>query len=316
MRKRNVCLFVMAFLCLSVYAQEVKVKSFTVLDRDLYSRTHERLDLNGQPCAVVKVAMPKVKSFCFEGNVVGEPVYTPGEAIVYVTEGTKSLVVKSDDFGSVKYTFPQSIKKQVSYKLSLRLEMTDEQRNKVLEKRLKKEYKTKMKEYEKDGWKHFGSSRSLDVALLSHYDKLRELGDNGSELVGVASRFRSKNVGKQMAVNSACITYAQEAGSYVKGRVVSELSGNGIDATDEMDKFYAAYERLVEKEIRGEMSESYAIIRDLKDGTYEMQVYYIVSEHAASAARIRAFEDAAKESELTQQNAQMVSDFVREGFED
>lgn len=44
--------------------------------------------------------------------------------------------------------------------------------NKVLQKAIKKEYKTKMKEYKKEGWKLFASSRSLDVALLKYYDKL------------------------------------------------------------------------------------------------------------------------------------------------
>lgn len=187
--------------------------------------------------------------------------------------------------------------------------------NRVLEKQLKKEYKKKMKEYEKEGWKLFGSSRSLEVVLLMHYDKLTALGEDGKELVGIASRFKSKNVGKQMAANSACVTYAQAAGSHVKGRVVSEMAGDGIDAAAEIDKFYAAYERLVQKEIRGEMSESYAIIRSLGDGTYEMQVFYIVSEHAASEARIRAFEDAAKESAIAQEHAKKVAGFVREGFE-
>lgn len=207
------------------------------------------------------------------------------------------------------------MKKWMTLLLALCLLAPLSAQNKVLEKRLKKEYKTKIKEYEKEGWKLFGSSRSLDVALLLHYDKLTALGEDGKELVGIASRFKSKNVGKQMAINSACVTYAQAAGSHVKGRVVSELAGDGIDTAGEIDKFYAAYERLVEKEIRGEMSESYAIIRSIGNGEYEMQVYFIISEHAASEARIRAFEDAAKESEVARQHAKQVANFVREGFE-
>lgn len=162
--------------------------------------------------------------------------------------------------------------------------------NKQLEKMRKQEYKTKIKEYKKDGWKLFGSSRSLDVVLLTHYDKLNSLGEDGHEVLGIASRFKSKNVGKQMAINNACLTYAQQAGSHVKGRVVSDMAGDGVEADAEFDHFYAAYERLVEKEIKGEMSESYSIIRDNGDGTFEMQVYFIVSESAATRARIRALE--------------------------
>lgn len=195
-----------------------------------------------------------------------------------------------------------------------------EAQNKALEKTRKKEYKTKMKEYKREGWKIFGTSRSLDVALLTHYDKLNSMGEDAFEVVGIASRFKSKNVGKQTAVNSACQSYAQSAGSYVKGRVLSDMAGDGIDTNAEFEHFYAAYERLVEKEIKGEMMESYSIIRvigkDPETGVdiYEMQVYYIINEAAASKARIKAFENAIKESEAAQKYAEKVSGFVQEGF--
>ena len=186
--------------------------------------------------------------------------------------------------------------------------------NKALQKAYKKEYKTKMKEYKKEGWKIYGSSRSLDVALLSHYDKLNQ-SDNNYEVVGIAGTFKSKNVGKQMATNNACNQYATQAGSHVKGRVVSDMAANADDVSAEFDNFYAAYERLVEKEIRGELKESFSIIHDKGDGTFEMQVYFIVSEDAASKARIRALENIAKESEAAQKYAEKVSEFVREGFD-
>ena len=186
--------------------------------------------------------------------------------------------------------------------------------NKALEKARKKEYKQKMKMYKAEGWKLFASSRSLDVALLTHYDKLNTMGEDGQEIVGVATKCRSKNVGRQMALNNACVTYAQQAGSKVKGRVVSDMQGDGVNAAGEFEKFYAAYERLVDKEIRGEMKESYSIIRENGDGTYEIQTYFIVNESAASQARLRAMEQASKETEMAQQYAKKISDFVKEGF--
>lgn len=186
--------------------------------------------------------------------------------------------------------------------------------NKALEKARKKEYKQKMKMYKDEGWKLFASSRSLDVALLTHYDKLNTMGEDGQEIVGVATKCRSKNVGRQMALNNACVTYAQQAGSKVKGRVVSDMQGDGVNAAGEFEKFYAAYERLVDKEIRGEMKESYSIIRDNGDGTYEIQTYFIINESAASKARLRAMEQASRETEMAQQYAKKISDFVKEGF--
>lgn len=192
-----------------------------------------------------------------------------------------------------------------------------EAQNKQLQKAQKIEYKQKIKEYKKGKWQLFASSRTLEVALLSHYDKLNSSGEDVREVVGIASRFKSKNVGHQQAINNACITYAQQAGSYLKGRVVSDVSGNGDDTSAEFDHFYAAYERLVEKEIKGEMSESYSIIRSLesKSDEFEMQSFFIVNESAATRARIRAMENAMKESEAAQRYARKVSDFVKEGFE-
>ena len=190
-----------------------------------------------------------------------------------------------------------------------------EAQNKVLQKAMKKEYKTKIKQYNKEGWKLFGSSRSLDVTLLKHYDKLEKLGDNGYEVVGVCAKYKSDNVGHQAAINNACNTYARNAGSHVKGRVLSDMASNGDDTSAEFDHFYAAYETLVEKEIRGEMQESYAIYRDLGNGEKTMQVYFVINEDAATKARIRAYENALKESEAAQKYATKVSQFIKEGFE-
>ena len=191
--------------------------------------------------------------------------------------------------------------------------MTNAQ-NKALEKALKKEYKTKMKEYKKEGWKVFGTSRSLEVALLTHYDKLTTLGENGYEVVGICARYKSDNVGHQAAINNACNTYARNAGSAVKGRVVSDMASNGDDTSSEFDHFYAAYETLVEKEIKGELQESFSIYKTLGNGEKTMQTYFIVNEDAATKARIRAYENALKESEAAQKYADKVSQFVREGF--
>lgn len=186
--------------------------------------------------------------------------------------------------------------------------------DKQLQKQIKKEYKQKMKSYEKEGWKLYGSSHSLSVALLTHYSKLEKLGDKGFELMGEASRFKSKNVGHQMAVNNACNEYARQAGSHVKGRIVSDTQGNVDNPDFEFDKFYSAYESLVDKEIKGELQESYSIIKDNGDGTYAMRTFFIVDADAATQARIRAMENAMKESEAAQKYANKVSEFVREGF--
>ena len=186
---------------------------------------------------------------------------------------------------------------------------------KQLKKAKEKEPKEVMKRLKKEQWSLLGSSRSLEVALLSHWTELDALGADGKEIVGISTRTKSKNIGQQMATNAACINYAQEAGSAVKGRALTDMAGSGVDTDKEFENFYAAYERLVEKEIRGEMKQSFSLIRTNADGTFEVQSFYIISEDAASKARIRAFENATKESEAAQKHADKISEFVRAGFD-
>ena len=186
---------------------------------------------------------------------------------------------------------------------------------KQLKKAKEKERKEVMKRLKKEQWSLLGSSRSLEVALLSHWTELDALGADGKEIVGISTRTKSKNIGQQMATNAACIYYAQEAGSAVKGRALTDMAGSGVDTDKEFENFYAAYERLVEKEIRGEMKQSFSLIRTNADGTFEVQSFYIISEDAASKARIRAFENATKESEAAQKHADKISEFVRAGFD-
>lgn len=198
--------------------------------------------------------------------------------------------------------------------LALLLPAYSEAANKQLEKARKKELSTKMKEYKKGKWEILGS-RTLEFSLANHYDKLNTLGEDGHEVEGISTSTKSKNTGKQAAINNAVITYAQEAGSTLKGRVISDLNANGVEAAGEFDNFYAAYERLVEKEIRNEMQPSYTIIRTNPDKTYEIRTYFIVSEVAASRARMRALEEAMKASEAAQKHAAKISEFVKQGFD-
>ena len=190
--------------------------------------------------------------------------------------------------------------------------------DKMKKKAQKKEYKTKMKQFKKEGWTVYGTSHSMDVALLEHYEALQEEG--AVEIVGVASAFKSKNIGKQAAMNSAINEYARKAQSFVQGRIVSDMFNNSDDVPEEFDKFYAAYESMVVKEIKGELKPSFSVIRtkgkdEKGNEIYEMQTYFIVNENQAAQARIRALEEALKESELAKKYAEQVSGFVREGFD-
>lgn len=184
-----------------------------------------------------------------------------------------------------------------------------------LEKAREKAYKEKLKEYKKEGWKPLGS-KTLELVLLEHYDKLGQLGANGHEVEGISTQTKSINTGKQMAINNAVVTYGQEAGSTLQGRVVSDMSANGVDTSGEFENFFAAYERLVEKEIRGEMEPSFTIMKENPDGSVQIRTYFIVEESNAQKARLRALEEAMKNSQVAADHAEKISDFVRQGLEE
>lgn len=183
--------------------------------------------------------------------------------------------------------------------------------DKMLEKAQKKEIKQKQKDYKKAGYTIMGS-RTLEVALLNHYAKLNKLGDDGMEFDGISSRTKSKNIGEQMAINNATLKYAQRAGSTVKGRVVSDGFASGTDAEGEFDKFYQAYERLVEQKVKNALQPSYSICKTNPDGTYEIQAFFIVDESIAKVQRQAALEAALKDTQLAQKYADKVREFVNE----
>ncbi len=146
--------------------------------------------------------------------------------------------------------------------------------------------------------------------LMAHYDKLDKAGDDAREFVGIATKVRSKNVGKQMAANNAAIAYVQEYRE-MRGRMLTDVTADGSMSESEFEHFYSAFESEIQKDIKGEMTESFSIIKDNKNGTYEVQSFFIVNENAATKTRLRSLENALKESEAAQKNAERISAFVR-----
>ena len=179
-----------------------------------------------------------------------------------------------------------------------------------LSKSEKKSLKAKVKEFKKEGWKIFGSTSTLDYALERHMIKMQS--EDAIEVPGIASSFKSKNVGKQMALNSAMTNYASMMDSEIKGKVVSDMQGDGEFSETEFEKFYAAFKRSVQTTIKDELKESFSIIRDKGNGTSEMQTFFIVDKKAASQARVRALEQAGKESVAAQLYAKVVQKFIEE----
>ena len=177
------------------------------------------------------------------------------------------------------------------------------------EKLCNKNAKDRAKDLKKKGYEIMGSL-PLQDALYKHYAKM-ELGASEQQGNGHS---KSKNNGRQMCLTSAMSEYASKAVSQIKGRSVTDAYGNEVDTENdpEFARFYAAYERLTQKEIKCELQESFTIVKENADGSYDFTMYFLVDEDKALARRQKAMKDAAAESNLAQNYAKQVSEFINE----
>lgn len=192
---------------------------------------------------------------------------------------------------------------------------TSKKLQKQLAKETTKQYKKKIKEYKKGGWQVFGTTNTLEVALLTHYEK--KGADNLVELHSTAAS-TNKNIGKEKLAMNACAEYAKLAGSHLRGRIVSDF-GSDLTTSEiaEFDRIYGAYENNVQTSIKGELRPSFYLFREVKkdgDTILEFEGYYLIDQESATKARLRAFENAAKESAVAQRYARRISEFINEGF--
>ena len=126
-------LFCGLFMLLStfLYGQEL-VPTFKMMEKDLLARTQPRLDLNEVPCAIVRVSAADIDTYTFEGNIIGDVIYQSGEALVYMTKGSRNITIKSNKFGMIRYEFGMKLEKQVVYKLDLKVILPEDQQRKTI----------------------------------------------------------------------------------------------------------------------------------------------------------------------------------------
>lgn len=173
----------------------------------------------------------------------------------------------------------------------------------------------KLKELKKAGWEIYGTSKTLEVALLDFYSQLDD--DDAIELVGEALT-TDKHLGSTKALKAAQEKYAESARSTLEGRMKDEMSSE-IDNGDpkEWEHFYASYKSEVAKEMNGQIKPCFTIIRNVGKNSkgvdkFEMQTYCVVNEVAASNARQRAYVMSARENDMVSKYGLQISNYVKD----
>ena len=95
--RRFLFLLLLVLWLIPAHSQELTVKSFVANTSDLSASTHERKDLNGNSCALVKVQLA-TSGAQFSPNVMGNVEYKVNEYWVYLPTMNKHLEVKHPSF--------------------------------------------------------------------------------------------------------------------------------------------------------------------------------------------------------------------------
>ncbi len=120
--QRNLVLSI-AFLLISsfsqLFGQELSVKNFKENMTDVSARENQVLDVNGDPCALVKI-YTGVKGLEIDGNRgVEKKEEQTGVVWVWLPEGTSQLKISKEGMPMFVYTLPKELEKSTVYTFEL-----------------------------------------------------------------------------------------------------------------------------------------------------------------------------------------------------
>lgn len=190
------------------------------------------------------------------------------------------------------------------------------QSNRQRKKEAKKEYSKRKKELTREGYQLAGSSRSLEMALIKHFDKLNA-DESNKEMVVTVENCPTEHLCQSKALTNAITLYATKTNNFVKGRI---NSAEGFDAATEVDKtaidrFFGGFEILVKQNCSHIFSNSsFSVIKKTETG-YKYKVFYIYNEKDAEKLRTDAARAALEKVEMNIEWSDKIHEFVREGFE-
>ena len=182
-------------------------------------------------------------------------------------------------------------------------------------KELAKETKTVTKSLQKDGWKMVDISMSIEGAVSRHLARSNEPGSQA-----ISSTIRCGSIMSncdRAAFTDALRKYAMQSEAFVREALTGDDYLNQASLREEFSKLYSQFEMLVQKEISGAVTPSFQVYKkSTKRGATETdyRAFYIINEEKASTARIRAMEQALKESEALQRYSERISEAVGQRF--
>lgn len=117
--RNYICLFMCAFFCMTMKAQQFSVASFRLLTNDISAYISPVRDLNDEACALIKVVGNADFVFSTPLGIVQRKDEV-GEIWVYVPHGTVLLTIKHPQWGVLRdYMFQEPLESRLTYELVL-----------------------------------------------------------------------------------------------------------------------------------------------------------------------------------------------------
>lgn len=177
------------------------------------------------------------------------------------------------------------------------------------------ELNEKLQQLEQAGWQVHGSTRTLRGKLSEHYAKM-DANPDFYEVIGTSSGCRSATVCRASAFNAACVEMATRMGQDLKGKAMRDMGvDEGTEVPAEYNRFQEACISKFQGAIKGELEESFTLIRKGDDGVNSYEIYYLVDKQSARKKRSQAIRDALEESNLHQEYAKSVEKFINDEVE-
>lgn len=177
------------------------------------------------------------------------------------------------------------------------------------------EMNEKLQELTDAGWQLHGSTRTLRGKLNEHYTKL-DANPDWYEVIGTSTGCRSVTVCRAAAYNAACMEMATKMGQELRGKTMRDMNvDEGAEMPVEYNRFQQACISKFQGAIKGELEESFALIRKEADGLNSYEIFYFVDRQSARKKRTQAIKDALEESNLQKDYARSVEKFIDDDLE-
>lgn len=111
---RAFILFILSLLSFSIYAQNIRVESFSIVMNDATASVSPVLDANDDPCALIRLITTD-NEYDIDGCL--KRIEKTGELFFYIPAGTRQVTIRHKQLGLLNYSFEERLQSKATYRM-------------------------------------------------------------------------------------------------------------------------------------------------------------------------------------------------------